>query len=272
MKNSYIIALVIGSCIITFIASVIFAMNMVTITPKQLAKVVKKDPKTFFMALEESHKDFQKVKAESEQKEAVKALEEQFKNPLKIKTKGRVTFGNKKAPVTIVKFSDFQCTYCARAAKSMSALRDKYDGKVNLVYKNFPLSFHPFAKPAAEYFEAVALVDDDKARQFHDEIFENFDDYARLQDKESIDKAIKKILKKLNLSTKKVNKKLDKAKKVVQADMDEAMKLGVRGTPSFFVNGVDAKNIGIEQIITRVLDNDDNNDDEDEEDDDSEDT
>lgn len=257
MKNNYIIALVIGSCVITFIASVIFAMNMVTIQPKQLAKVIKKSPETFFTALEESHKEFQKVKAKKDQEKATKDLEAQLKNPLEIDIKDRVTFGNKKAPITIVEFSDFQCPYCAKAAKNMDLLREKYDGKVNLVYKHFPLNFHPFAKPASEYFEAVALVNHDKARQFHDEIFENFDDYARLNSKEEIDGAIKKLVKKIGLNMNTVNKNLKKAKKTVQADLDEAMKLEVRGTPSFFVNGIDAKNIGIEQIINKILKNND---------------
>ena len=247
MKNSQIIALVIGSCLVTFIASVLFSMEMVTIKPKQLAKVIKKDPDTFFTALEESHAEAKKMRAERE-------LEERFKNPLEIETEGRVTFGDEDAPVAIVEFSSFQCVYCAKAATSMKALREKYDGKVKLVYKHFPLSFQKLARPAAEYFEAVALISHDKAREFHDEIFYNFDEYARLSSEEEINKAIKKIVKKLGLSMKKVEGNLEKAKQVVQADMDEALKLNVSGTPSFFINGIDAKGGGFEMIINRLLD------------------
>ncbi|MCZ0933420.1 MAG: thioredoxin domain-containing protein [Oligoflexia bacterium] len=246
MKNSQIIALVIGSCLITFIASVLFAMNMVTIQPKQLAKIIKKDPVIFVNTLKESVKQAEKQMAE-------KALEEQFKNPLKIETKGRVTFGKEEAPITIVEFADFQCFYCAKASKSMSALRDKYEGKVKLVYKNFPLNFHKFAKPAAEHFEAVALISHDKAREFHDEIFDNFDDYAKLEDKTEINKALKKIIKKIDVNMKEVKDNLETAKKTVQADMDEALKLGVRGTPSFFINGIDAKGGRFETIIEKLL-------------------
>ena len=54
------------------------------------------------------------------------------------------------AKVTIVEFSDFQCPYCARAHQTMSEqVMKEYDGKVKLVYKNFPLGFHKFAEPAA---------------------------------------------------------------------------------------------------------------------------
>ena len=253
MKNSQIIALVIGSCLITFIASVLFAMNMVTIQPKQLAKVIKKDPETFFTAFKETFQTAEKLRAEKEREKAKQALEDQFKNPLKIETEGRVTFGDEKAPITIVEFSDFQCPYCSKAAKSMQALREKYDGKVKLVYKNFPLRGHPFAKPAAEYFEAVALISHDKARKFHDEIFYDFDTYARLSGETEINKAIQKIIKKIGLNMKKVEENLETAKKTVQADMDEALKLDVGGTPSFFINGIDAKGGSFEMIIDRLM-------------------
>ena len=253
MKNSQIIALVIGSCFVTFIASVLFSMNMVTIQPKQLAKVIKQDTETFFEAVKFSFKDAEKRQSEKKREDAEKAMEEQFKNPLQIETEGRVTFGDSKAPITIVEFSDFQCPYCSKAAESMSALRKKYDGKIKLVYKHFPLSFHPFAKPAAEYFEAVALISQDKAREFHDEIFYNFDNYARLSSEKDINKAIKDIVKKIGSNMSKVEANLEKAKKTVQADMKEASKLGVGGTPSFFVNGIDAKGGRIEMIIDRLL-------------------
>ena len=253
MKNTQIIALVVGSCLVTFIASVIFSINMVSISPKQLAKVIKKDTETFFEAVKYSAKDFEKRRVEIEKQKAKEALEEQFKKPLKIETEGRVTFGNKDAPITIVEFSDFQCQYCARAAKSMSALRDKYEGKVKLVYKHFPLNFHDFARPAADYFEAVAIISHDKAREFHDEIFYNFNKYARLQSEKEINTALKNIIKKIGLNIQKVEKNLEKAKKTVQADMDEALKLKVGGTPSFFINGIDAKGGRFEMIIDRLL-------------------
>jgi protein-disulfide isomerase len=68
----------------------------------------------------------------------------------KIKIDGKPTRGPKDAKVTIVEFSDFQCPYCARAHQTMSdQVMKEYNGKVKLVYKNFPLGFHPWAEPAA---------------------------------------------------------------------------------------------------------------------------
>ena len=246
MKNTHIIALVVGSCFVTFVVSVLFSINMVSISPENLAKVVKKEPVLFLETLAESAKI-------AEQTKKAKALEEQFKNPAKIATKGRVTFGNETAPISIVEFSDFQCPYCARAAKSMSSLRKKYDGKVKVIYKHFPLSFHPFAQPAAEYFEAVALIDHEKAKEFHDFIFDNFTNYARLKTEAEINKSIKDILKKIEVDFAEAEKNLEKAKKVVAEDMKEAQVLKVSGTPSFFVNGIDSRNSDIEMIIDKLL-------------------
>ena len=248
MKTTQIIALVIGSCLLTFVASVLFSINMVSISPKNLAKTVKEDPTLFMETLKDSAK-------EAQNKERRREFEEQMKNPAAIVTEGRVTFGDKEAPVTIVEFSDFQCGYCARAVNMLKDLREKHDGKVKVVYKHFPLSFHPFAKPAAEYFEAIAVIDHAKAAKFHDLIFEEFNLYARLKSEDEINKALQSLTKKVGLSEAEVEKNMEKGKKVVEADLAEAEKLKVGGTPTFFVNGVSARNIGLEELVEKFVNN-----------------
>ena len=52
------------------------------------------------------------------------------------------------APITIVEFTDYQCPYCQRAQQYVDRVMDAYKGKVRLVYQEFPLDFHPQAKPA----------------------------------------------------------------------------------------------------------------------------
>ena len=246
MKTSMIWAVVLGSCLVTFVASVLFSINMGVITPENLAEVMKKDPVVFMETLQDVAKQAQ---VGIKKKEAEKAMQ----NPVDIKTKGRVTFGDKSAPVTIVEYSDFQCPYCSRAAERVKSLIAKYDGKVKAVYKHFPLDFHPFAQPAAEYFEAIAMIDQAKAIEFHDKIFEEFQLYAKLKTEEEIKKAIDSLIKKLGLKMEDVKKNLEAGKKVVAMDMEEASKLGVRGTPTFFVNGVPARNIGLEELIEKFL-------------------
>ena len=246
MKPVKIIALVAGASLFTFILSVFFSINMVFMKPENLAEVIKKDPYTFIEALKVASQDYQGIKKK-------KVLEERRKNPLKIETEGRVTFGDAKAPVTIVEFADFQCFYCSQASGRMKSLIKKYDGKVKVVYKHFPLIRHPFAKPAAGYFEAIAMMDQEKAKKFHDLIFENFEIYARLKSEGEIERKLKSLVKKTGVELKKVKDNLEEAEKVVQADLKEGERIGVGGTPSFFVNGVSARDVGVEALVEDAL-------------------
>jgi len=98
-----------------------------------------------------------------------------------------------------------------------------------VVWKNLPLSFHPNAMPAA--MAAMAANDQGKFWDMHDKIFAN-------QQKMSRDQYIA-YAKDLKLDMAKFTKALDDAalKARIEADMADAGKLGVSGTPGFFVNG-----------------------------------
>lgn len=246
MSNLKILILVAGASIVTFFLSVLFSINMVFMTPNNLAEAIKKDPLVFMEAIKEAAQSAQKLSTERD-------IEKQMENKLEIKTKGRVTFGDPKASISVVEFSDFQCPYCSRASKNMKALIKKYKGKVNVVYKHFPLSFHPFAKPAAEYFEAIAMIDHGMAKKFHDYIFDNFEGYARLKTDAEITKAINKTMKKIGVNAVTAKANLPKAKLIVEADLEEGSAIGVSGTPNFFVNGINASKVGPEFIIEKIL-------------------
>lgn len=62
--------------------------------------------------------------------------------------------GDPNAPVTIIEFSDYQCPFCQRFwSDTLPLIKSEYidTGKVNFVYRDFPLSsIHPMAQPAAE--------------------------------------------------------------------------------------------------------------------------
>lgn len=85
--------------------------------------------------------------------------------------------GDKNAPVSMVEFSDYQCPYCARFfADTLGALEGTYfsTGKAKLVYRDFPLNFHPGAAPAAVAAECARKQGgDDRYFEFHDLIFQN---------------------------------------------------------------------------------------------------
>src|SRR3989344_3255746 len=70
--------------------------------------------------------------------------------------------GDKDAPVTIVEWSDFECPFCARFyEQTLPSIEEEYikTGKVKLVYRDFPLSFHPQAQKAAEAAECAGEQD-----------------------------------------------------------------------------------------------------------------
>lgn len=78
-------------------------------------------------------------------------------------------FGAKDAKIKMIEFTDFECPFCERAFPTISAVMKKYEGKISLEYKSFPLSFHPSAQKAAE--AALCAGEQGKFWEMHDDIF-----------------------------------------------------------------------------------------------------
>ena len=140
-------------------------------------------------------------------------------------------WGKADAPVTVVEFSDFQCPFCSRGAESVNELKKKYNGKIKLTFRHFPLPMHKEARPAAEASMCVNEQGVDKFWKFHDLAFKNQDKL----DAASLDKYAKEAGADPAKFTECV--KANKFKDAVQKDMDYGEKIGVKSTPTFFVNG-----------------------------------
>ncbi|WNG56368.1 thioredoxin domain-containing protein [Archangium gephyra] len=138
--------------------------------------------------------------------------------------------GPENAPITIVEFSDFQCPYCSRANESVEQVLKAYPNQVRLVFRHFPLDFHQQAPKASE--AALCAQDQGKFWEMHDKLFAN--------QKALEVPALKGYAKELSLDTGKFDKCLDSGEKgaIVQADLAEGKKVGVNGTPAFFINGI----------------------------------
>jgi protein-disulfide isomerase len=138
--------------------------------------------------------------------------------------------GPDNATVTIVEFSDFQCPYCGRVLPTVEKLMKDYDGKVRLVFRHFPLSFHPNAAKAAE--AGACAADQGKFWQMHDKMFGN-------QQKLAVED-LKSFAKDLGLDQGKFDKCLDSGEKapLVSGDEKDGEQAGVSGTPAFFINGI----------------------------------
>lgn len=141
------------------------------------------------------------------------------------------TYGSPSAKVTIVEFSDFQCPYCAQGAKVITQLKKKYGNKIQVAFKQYPLPFHSQAKMAAVASMCVHEQNKSLFWKMHDEMFAN-------QDKLSI-KELKALAEKLGADTKKFNKCLDDKKYLahVEKDIQEGKDIGVKSTPTFYING-----------------------------------
>ncbi len=138
--------------------------------------------------------------------------------------------GPKDAPVTIVEFSDFQCPYCSRVVGTLKEVVRRYPKQVRLAYRDFPIaSLHPKAHKAAE--AARCAGEQGKFWEFHDRLFES-QAQAAIED-------FKRFAGELKLDSKRFAACLDSGKyaAAVQADVKEGTRLGITGTPTFFING-----------------------------------
>jgi protein-disulfide isomerase len=135
--------------------------------------------------------------------------------------------GSETAPVQIVEFADYECPYCQKVNEDLKKLREQFGSQVSLVYKDFPLPMHQFASRAAEAARCAGAQG--KFWEFHDSLFET----KKLHTTE-----LKQEARALKLDGDRFDKCLDSGEEtaVVKKDSDEALKLGLSGTPSFFIN------------------------------------
>ncbi len=142
---------------------------------------------------------------------------------------GHPALGAKDAPVTIVEFTDFQCPFCKATEATLKQLRDKYGDKIRLVHMDYPLPFHPHAHDAAT--AARCAGEQDKFWQFHDSLFANQGKLAPAD--------LKATAKTLGMNSTKFDACFDKSQFDAQIKADQAAgeKVGVDGTPAFFIDG-----------------------------------
>ncbi len=132
------------------------------------------------------------------------------------------------APLTLVEFADYECPYCQQIQPALSQLEADYKGKLAFAYKDVPLPMHVHAQKAAEAAHCAGVQN--KYWEYHDLL---------LKTKALELPQLKSMAGDLSLDTKAFDKCLDSGEQLetVKASMDEAQRLGLQGTPSFFLNG-----------------------------------
>ncbi len=150
-----------------------------------------------------------------------------------------MVLGDKDAPVTIIEFSDYQCPFCKRFHdETFPLIKENYinKGTVRFVYRDFPLSFHPGAYPAAVAVECAHNQGNAIAWKLHDEIFANQD----LLSAGDIDENLKELAHDLaGLNDDTFDRCYDNKEPAdeIQNDVDDAAESGVSGTPGFWIVG-----------------------------------
>ncbi len=147
----------------------------------------------------------------------------------KVPTDGAAARGPSGAPITIVEFADYECPFCARAEATVQGLEHAHPGEVRFVFKNLPLPFHTHARLMAK--AAVAADAQGHFWEMHDRLYT----LAGPVDRAALDRAAQA----LGLDVARFDRDLDDASLDARIDADEAdaKALGVKGTPTFFVNG-----------------------------------
>ena len=141
--------------------------------------------------------------------------------------------GPANAPITLVEYGDYECPHCGVAFAVVKHVLEEVGDRVRFVFRNFPLTdAHPHAMPAAEAAESVAAHGGEEAFwSMHELLFENQD---ALQHDELIEYAAAAGVDPVAVAD---DLKSGSQRPRVERDLESGQRSGVRGTPTFYVNG-----------------------------------
>ena len=205
-----------------------------------IKEVIKENPQLIYDTVNEYAMELQRQQRE---KEFEASLKNRRSEPLQ---DYHPTKGPDKAPVTIVEYTDFECSYCARAAGTLKQLLEKYPKEIRLVFRHNPLSMHKNALPAAK--AAMAAHNQGKFWPYHDLLFANMRDLN--------DAKLVSLAKELDLDMARFE--ADRQSEViavqVQKDSERAKFHKFTGTPMFLVNGVVVRGAQTNEYFSEVID------------------
>jgi protein-disulfide isomerase len=152
---------------------------------------------------------------------------------------GDPTRGSRTAKVTMVFFGDFECPFTAKVLPTLDELEKKYGPQnLRIVWKNYPLTFHPHARDIAEAAEAVLMLGKTEAFwKFH---ASNFDAMAHASLVQLGPAAYESWATAAGVDAASYRRLVEAHAGAAKVDADVALakKLSVSGTPAFFINGV----------------------------------
>ena len=166
---------------------------------------------------------------------------------IEVSVQGAPFKGGEKAAVTIVEFSDFHCPFCRQVVSTLAQLESRYGEKIKLVFRDFPIeSLHPGATKSHE--AARCANEQGKFWPYHDKLF--------ARPSSSTPEVFKALAKEVGLDAVAFESCLGSGKYLaaIKEDMEEGNRVGVSGTPAFFINGRQISGAQPLEAFTRVID------------------
>lgn len=140
-------------------------------------------------------------------------------------------WGNPKAKVVVVEFSDFECKFCRKSQTPIRKIKKEYKDKIKWVFKDFPLSVHRASLKA--HIAAACAREQGRYFDFHNRLYDHSPNLS--------DEIFFKIAHELKLDKKKFKSCLEDVdnKKLMEitSDVEYGRLIGLRGTPTLFING-----------------------------------
>jgi protein-disulfide isomerase/Tfp pilus assembly protein PilF len=155
--------------------------------------------------------------------------------------------GSPHVPVIIIEFSDFQCPLCRKVQPTLKSLLAKYEGRVSLAYRDFPLrGMHGQAELGAESSRCAG--EQGKFWEYHDLLFDNPDKLNQ--------NGLLELARNAKLGEKQFDSCLSSGKyrSQVERDLQDGIRAGVMGTPGIFINGILLSGAQPEAAFEQVID------------------
>lgn len=148
---------------------------------------------------------------------------------------GAVGNATPRSVIVLEEFGDYQCPPCAELHPTLKQLKTELGPKLNLVFRNLPLStLHKNALPAAQAAEAARMQN--RFWEMHDLIYENQSLWATDNNPRS---HFRKFANDLGLDVARFEADMDgdQVRFRLEADRDAAVRLGIEGTPTLLIDG-----------------------------------
>jgi protein-disulfide isomerase len=140
------------------------------------------------------------------------------------------SLGPRDAPITLVEYGDYECPDCFNAVPVIQEVRKALGDRLRIIFRHYPQSsIHPHASTAAEAAEAAA--EQGKFWEMHQALFKHQKELGTL------DLSHLALTLGLEIYQFETSRTRDKHLRRIQADFESGQRSGVKGTPTFFING-----------------------------------